>query len=662
MGAKLLLGFGGVLAFALVLGVQSLVNLRTLRDEITLIYEKELLGVSHIKEANVQLVLVGRTMRQAVLAPDAATREQARHDVARAEEALRQALRGARGAVFREENLRRLDELEAHLATYLLEVNRAIELAGDEGFGTSAAAAFITSPGFAGGASRADDLLAEIARSKEAGARESAGEAMRLYERARRLTLLLLVGGLAFGGLLGLVLGASIARPTAELREAVNEIAAGRLGATVPLTDYPNELGELARSIQVLQAEARQVESQRWIKTHQAAIAAALQRAQSPGELAATLLTSLAPLLEVGRGLVYRREEGADRLRRIGAYACLDAAEGSEIAFGQGLAGQCAVEMTPLVFDPAPPESGRVGSGLGEATPRALAILPVLLNERLVGIVEIATLRSIGPDERALLDGVLPVAAMSLEILARNEKTERLLAETQEQATRLTEQTVALGAQQEELRATEAWFRGIVESAPDGMLVVDETGTIILANPGIETMFGYEPGEIAGSKIERLVPESIRPRHVALRDGFLDEGGTRQMGVRGAELRGARKDGSEFPVEVGLSLLPARGGRGRCVCASVRDITDRKAAEAEILRAKRIAEEATRAKSEFLANMSHEIRTPMNAILGMSHLALRDRPRPAAAQLRREGPPRGGERCSASSTTSSTSRRSRPAS
>ena len=621
MGAKLLLGFGGVLAFALLLGVQSLFNLRTMRDEITLIYEKELLGLSHIKEAHVRLVMIGRAMRQAVLAPDAATRDKARRDVAVAEEALRQALRAARAAV-RDENVRRLDELEPQLATYLHEVNRAIELAAGDGFQTGAAAAFISSPGFAVGATRAEELLAEIARVKEARARESAAEAMRLYERARRLTLLLLVSGLAFGCLLGFVIGASIRGPTAELREAVNEIAAGRLGVTVPLTDHPNELGELARSIRVLQAEARQVETQRWIKTHQAAIASALQRAESPGELAGTLLTSLAPLLGVAHGLVYRREEGVDRLQRIGAYACLDTPEGSGIAFGQGLAGQCAVEATPLVFDPAPPGYVRVGSGLGEATPRSLAILPLLLNERLVGIVEIATLRSIGPDESALLDGVLPVAAMSLEILERSEKTNRLLAETQEQAARLTHQTVELGARQEELRATEAWFRGIIESAPDGMLVVDEAGTIILANPGIETMFGYGSGELVGSKIEVLVPGSVRPRHVALRDGFLAEGGTRQMGGRDAELRGARKDGSEFPVEVGLSLLPAAGGRGRCVCASVRDVTDRRAAEAEILRAKRIAEEATRAKSDFLANMSHEIRTPMNAIIGMSHLAL----------------------------------------
>jgi PAS domain S-box-containing protein len=627
MGAKLLLGFGGVLAIALVLGVQSLLNLRTMRDETKLIYEKELVGISHIKEANVALVRIGRSLRKMLLAPEAGTRDKARREIALAESTLRRELLAARGAIFRAENLRKLDELESHLAVYLDGVRRAIELADSEGFRTSAAAAFVSSPDFGSEASRADDLFTAIARSKEAGARETADQAMRLYEKSRRLTLLLLVGGLALGGLLGYVIGNSIGRPTARLRDAVNELAAGRLDVVVPLTDFPNELGELARSIAVLQTGAREVEAQRWIKTHQAAIAGALQRAESSGELAQTLLTSLAPLLEVGHGLVYireeGREEGADRLRRIGAYACLAAAPGGEsIAFGEGLVGQCAVDKRARLLDPAPAGYVRIGSGLGESVPRALAVLPLLLNERLLGVVELATLQAFGANEQALLDGVLPVVAMSLEILERNERTQRLLAETQDQASRLAQQTAALGAQQEELQATEAWFRGIIESAPDGMLVADETGTIILANPEIEAMFGYSAGELVGAAIEKLVPAAIRPRHVALRDGYIAAGGTRQMGERGAELRGARKDGSEFPVEVGLSQLPARGGRGRCVCASVRDITERKQAEAEILRAKAIAEEATRAKSDFLANMSHEIRTPMNAIIGMSHLAL----------------------------------------
>jgi PAS domain S-box-containing protein len=153
-------------------------------------------------------------------------------------------------------------------------------------------------------------------------------------------------------------------------------------------------------------------------------------------------------------------------------------------------------------------------------------------------------------------------------------------------------------------------------------MVVDHRGVIQLANAQTETVFGYRREELVGQPVEMLVPEAVRPGHAELRAAFHAAPSTREMGV-GQELNALRKDRSVFPVEIGLSPLPAHGSEPGQVAVSIRDITARKQQEKEIIEARQRAEEATAAKSMFLANMSHEIRTPMNAIIGMTHLALK---------------------------------------
>jgi two-component system sensor histidine kinase/response regulator len=177
-------------------------------------------------------------------------------------------------------------------------------------------------------------------------------------------------------------------------------------------------------------------------------------------------------------------------------------------------------------------------------------------------------------------------------------------------------------ASEQRLRETEQYFRGVLERAPDGLLVVETDGTISMANAQCEKLFGYTREEFVGNKVEMLVPDEIRGQHPDMRATFHRAPTTRAMGAK-AELHGRRKDGSLFPVDIGLSPLPARNGANTQVAVSIRDVTERKQAEVELKAAKQKAEEATRMKSMFLANMSHEIRTPMNAIIGLSHLALK---------------------------------------
>jgi PAS domain S-box-containing protein len=172
------------------------------------------------------------------------------------------------------------------------------------------------------------------------------------------------------------------------------------------------------------------------------------------------------------------------------------------------------------------------------------------------------------------------------------------------------------------LRDTERFFRSVLESAPDAMMVVDQNGAIQIANAQCEKVFGYTRDELTNQRVEMLVPENVRAGHRALRDTFFHAPVARAMGAS-RELAGLRKDGSLFPVEIGLSPLPAMGPESAQIAVSIRDVTERKEQERQIIEAREKAEEATAAKSMFLANMSHEIRTPMNAIIGMTHLALK---------------------------------------
>ncbi|MGQ0630506.1 MAG: PAS domain S-box protein [Sporichthyaceae bacterium] len=170
-----------------------------------------------------------------------------------------------------------------------------------------------------------------------------------------------------------------------------------------------------------------------------------------------------------------------------------------------------------------------------------------------------------------------------------------------------------------ERRRNETRFKGLLEAAPDALLGIDTRGLIQLVNTQAEQLFGYPRGELLGQPIETLVPDGARSAHPAHRARYFSNPQVRPMGA-GADLSGRRKDGSEFPAEISLSSIETE--EGLLVTAAVRDVSERRAFEAVVARARDLAEQAAGREREFLANMSHEIRTPMNAVIGMTSLLL----------------------------------------
>ena len=157
-------------------------------------------------------------------------------------------------------------------------------------------------------------------------------------------------------------------------------------------------------------------------------------------------------------------------------------------------------------------------------------------------------------------------------------------------------------------RREERLFRGLLEAAPDAMVIVSKDGRIVLVNAQVEELFGYQRAELIGRPVERLVPARFAGMHVAFRSGYAAAGPrTRPMGLAG-DLYARRKDGSEFPVEI--SLAPLETEDGLLVSAAVRDISERR----------RTQQDADRVKDEFFATVSHELRTPLTSMLGYSEL------------------------------------------
>jgi two-component system, sensor histidine kinase and response regulator len=261
---------------------------------------------------------------------------------------------------------------------------------------------------------------------------------------------------------------------------------------------------------------------------------------------------------------------------------------------GCAIAGMHYTAMKAAVFLP-----------YGAANPGG-PMLPPLLMASLIAIITLLV---------AAIALAGSVAGRQSELAAglRVEIAERMRAEAD--LVRAREQAEAAEQSAESGRAR---LQAIFDAVVDAIVTIDRSGHIQQWSSGAQRIFGYTPEEVIGQNLTILMPEPHRTRHAAYVGSFLKTGEAKIIGI-GRELTAIRKDGTEFPIELAVSEVRSDDGE-EFFTGIMRDITERKRSEAELVRAREDAEAANLAKSQFLATMSHEIRTPMNGVLGMANL------------------------------------------
>ena len=504
-------------------------------------------------------------LRDHLLAPDAAGPDEGPPGAGRAEGELDQLLRDYADSLVSDDRDRRLlDEFAAQSTEWTSAATEVMALA-DAGR-REESAALLASPRVAGVGAHASEAFREwIAHNQDLAKSAGAATLVSLGD-ARRNTGIAVALALLLSGGLGLLTFRRIVGPVRALKTSVESIVGGDFGAAVPHTHAVDETGALARSIDVLRRGAAAIGGPALGQVPRGDTHWQPARVGDPRRVRrAAALGPGAGAGWGGSGLPRsggrRDAAAADRPLRPGGVE-LRPRSGRDSATGSSASARAkASRSTSRVCPPTTCASLRVWAG-----PRRRRRWPGRSRRatRSSRCSSSPRFRALGAREQALVEELLPGAALSLEVLQRNLGTQELLLQTRDQAEELEAQQKSLRRAQDELQVTEQFFRNVLELAPDGLMVADEQGVIQLANAKCEELFGYPPARSSSASRSRCwCRTTCARRHPGLREAFHRGGlsafdGRRPRAARPAQgwLRCSR-------WRSGSAHFPRRQGEGR---------------------------------------------------------------------------------------------------
>jgi len=203
--------------------------------------------------------------------------------------------------------------------------------------------------------------------------------------------IVIALGMLVTFGIVFYALQVDVVQELFDLRDSIRSIAAGKLDRPIPFLNRRNEIGEISRSLETLQGSAKERETLSWVKAEVAATGVRLQSAENISAFAAALLSRISESITLFYGSFYLIDDSRSRLCRAGTFAIEGRADSSEFALGEGLVGQAALERRTLDLCSTDADPVLVSTGVGTVAPRRLLFVPVLAEDLVIGVIELAT-------------------------------------------------------------------------------------------------------------------------------------------------------------------------------------------------------------------------------------------------------------------------------
>lgn len=462
--SKLVIGFSTLLAVMLVLTLVGYDRLSFMNDQLNSIYSDRYQKVRDSSAMRGQVNNMARTLTNMMLSKETATSAKMKREIEQMTEVAADQYASLKKQQNSAEELQLLERIEKATTQYLDYQNRTLELLGKGDL--SGANSYRITTGQAVQEEMLDSLNA-LSNYEDFKISEDIADAKSAYDRSLMITTIFMAAGLIVGLVVILWIVPSITRGINTVSLMLKSFGEGRLKALSRIkVTSKDEIGQVAQVFKEMAGdieEKRRLEQnymdaqrdQSWINQNMARMTELLEGVSSLTEIGQRFVSEFTPVLGAQYGALYTREEDKDpnNLEMKGTYA-FEGGEEPKMIFqvGEGLVGQAALDKKPIILDNPPVGYLNVKSAWGASKPAAVMIYPVLFENTVMGVVEMASFEQFNPLQKQLLSQLAQSLGIILNNITGRLRVEELLRESQALTEELQCQSEELQSQQEELR------------------------------------------------------------------------------------------------------------------------------------------------------------------------------------------------------------------